>query len=156
VVAVGSSRVLIGAAGDDTGALGAGSGYLFSTNGTLLNTIANPMPEASEMFGFAVAAVGKDHVLIGAPFDNTGAAKAGSAYLFALPYPPLSIARDAVTVSVSWIAPETGIALQQTDVLGTSTVWNDTTNSVSVNGLTNVVQLTVNGTTNRFYRLHRP
>ena len=149
VAAVGSSRVLIG----DSGLNAVGVAYLFSTNGTLLNTITNPNPAAIN-FGAAVVAVGKDQVIIGAA-DAPGAAQAGAAYLFALPYPPLSIARNGSAASMKWITPETGLALEQTDALGTSPVWSNTTNSVSINGLTNVVQQTM-ATTNRFFRLRRP
>ena len=82
VAALGSDRVLIGAFGDNTGAASAGAAYLFSTNGTLLTTFNNPTPAANDLFGEAVAAVGNDRVLIGAPEDNTGAPDAGAAYLF--------------------------------------------------------------------------
>jgi len=82
VAAVGSDRVLIGASRDDTGAEEAGAAYLFSTNGTLLTTFPNPTPTTGYNFGDAVAAVGSDRVLIGAPFANTGASSAGAAYLF--------------------------------------------------------------------------
>ena len=157
VAAVGSTRVLIGAYQDGTGAFQAGSAYLFSTNGTLLITITNPTPASQTWFAWSVAAVGSDRVIIGGVWDNTGATRAGSAYLFALPYPPLNIAWNAATVSLSWVTSETGLILQQTELLGTPTVWSDTTNSVSVNGLTNVVQQTIgSGITNRYYRLHRP
>ena len=158
VAAVGSSRVLIGAYQDGTGAsFQAGAAYLFSTNGTLLNTITNPTPARLDNFGWSVAAVGSDNVIIGAANDDTGATDAGSAYLFTLPYPPLSIARTAATVSVSWVTPETGLVLQETGLLGTPPVWDNTTESVSINGLTNVIQQAiVSGITNRFYRLRRP
>jgi len=90
-------------------------------------------------------------------WDNTGAPRAGSAYLYALPYPPLSIARNASTLSLSWVTPETGMLLQQTDLLSTRPSWSDTTNSVSINGLTNLVQPTIaNEIAKRFYRLRRP
>ena len=82
VAAVGTDRVLIGAIQDDTGAADAGTAYLFSTNGTLLTTFTNPTPAAGDRFGFSVAAVGTDRVLIGAYLDDTGAADAGAAYLF--------------------------------------------------------------------------
>ncbi len=82
VAAVGNDRVLIGALGDDTGALSAGAAYLFSTNGTLLTTFTNPTPAVSDNFGTAVAALGNDRVLISAPFDGTGVDNAGAAYLF--------------------------------------------------------------------------
>ena len=156
VAAVGNDRLLISAI-DYGGAFQAGSAYLFSTNGTLLITITNPTPASQTWFAWSVAAVGSDRVIIGGVWDNTGATRAGSAYLFALPYPPLNIAWNAATVSLSWVTSETGLILQQTELLGTPTVWSDTTNSVSVNGLTNVVQQTIgSGITNRYYRLHRP
>ncbi|NOS70599.1 MAG: hypothetical protein HOP33_11795 [Verrucomicrobia bacterium] len=155
VAAVGSSRVLICAERDDTGAQDAGTACLFSTNGTLLTTFTNPTPAVGDRFGVSVAVVGSDQVLIGAMWDDTGATDSGAAYLFDLPYPALSIARNGSAVSLKWTTPETGIALQQTDLLGTSTVWNDTTNSVSITGLTNVVQQTMTAT-NRFFRLHLP
>jgi hypothetical protein len=79
VAALGSDRVLIGAYGDDTGANDAGSASLFSTNGTLLKTFNNPSLAAADLFGWSVAAVGTDRVLIGAQNDNTGI---GVAYLF--------------------------------------------------------------------------
>jgi FG-GAP repeat len=157
VAALGSSRVLIGAYQDGTGAIQAGSAYLFSTNGTLLNTFTNPTPASQSWFANSVAASGSDRVIIGEPYNNTGAIHAGSAYLFALAYPPLSITPNAAAVSLSWITPETGLILQQTDLLGTPTLWSDTTNSVSVNGLTNGIQATiVSGITNRFFPLRRP
>lgn len=78
--AVGSDQVLIGAPDDDTGAPYAGVAYLFSTNGVLLTTFTNPTPAAYDGFGYAVAAVGADRVLIGAYGDSSGAT--GAAYLF--------------------------------------------------------------------------
>ncbi len=155
VAAVGSTRVLIGAAADSTDASVSGRAFLFSTNGTLLNTFTNPTPAARDAFGYSLAAVGSDRVILGAIRDDTGGTDAGSAYLFDLPYPSLSIARNAGTASVKWVTPETGLALQQAGALGSSTVWNDTSDSVSINGQTNVVQQTMT-TTNRFFRLHRP
>lgn len=155
VAAVGSSRVLIGAYQDNTGTSQAGAAYLFSTNGTLLTTITNPTPANQDWFGYSVAVMGTDRAIIAAVWDNTGAPDAGSAYVYALPYPPLSIALNAGTVSVSWITAETGLTLQQSDSLG-ATTWIATTNSVSVNGLTNAVQQSIVGATNRFFRLHRP
>ncbi len=82
VAAVGTDRVLIGAFRDDTGGTSAGAAYLFSTNGALLTTFTNPTPASSGYFGYSVAAVGTDRVLIGAWFDNTGASDARAAYLF--------------------------------------------------------------------------
>ena len=82
VAVMGTDRVLVGAPEGILGASGAGAAYLFSTNGTLLTTFTNPIPNASGMFGYSLAAVGTDRVLIGVPYDDTGAASAGVAYLF--------------------------------------------------------------------------
>jgi hypothetical protein len=82
VTAVGSECVLIGAPMNFTGAANAGTAFLFSTNGTLLTTFANPVPQAGGYFGWSVAAVGSDRVFIGAPVNFTGTYPAGAAYLF--------------------------------------------------------------------------
>ncbi|HEY9171793.1 MAG TPA: hypothetical protein VI136_05870, partial [Verrucomicrobiae bacterium] len=82
VAAVGTDRVLIGAYRDNTGADNAGAAFLFSTNGALLAKFTRPTAEEGAHFGFSVAAVGTDRVLIGAYLDNTGADNAGAAYLF--------------------------------------------------------------------------
>ena len=79
VAAVGSDRVLIGAAYGNAGANEAGAAYLFSTSGALLTSFTNPTPAYRDAFGWSVAAVGTARVLIGAPGDDTGA---GAAYLF--------------------------------------------------------------------------
>src|SRR5437867_3147251 len=47
-----------------------------------LLTFTNPTPAVDDRFGYSVAAVGTDRVLIGAPLDDTGATNAGAAYLF--------------------------------------------------------------------------
>jgi hypothetical protein len=82
VASVGTDRVLVGAPQDSTGAPAAGAAYLFDTNAMLLTTITNPTPAVGDLFGYAVAAVGSDRVLIGAPLDDTGATDSGAAYLF--------------------------------------------------------------------------
>jgi hypothetical protein len=82
VAAVGTDRVLIGAYFDDAGVSDAGAAYLFSTNGTLMTTFVNPTPQSSDLFGYSLAGMGSDRVLIGASGDNTGALDAGTAYLF--------------------------------------------------------------------------
>jgi len=84
VAAVAADRLLIGADGDSTGASGAGAAYLFSTNGVLLATFTNPTPAANDNFGASVVAAGANQVLIGAPYDNTGATDAGEVYLFSI------------------------------------------------------------------------
>jgi hypothetical protein len=155
VAAVGSTRVLIGAYQDNAGANQAGAAYLFGTNGTLLTTITNPTPANQDWFAYGVAAMGTDRAIIGAVWDDTGAPDAGSTYVYALPYPLLSITRNASTVSISWVTEETGLTLQESGFLAASAAWSNATNSVSLNGPTNIVQQPIVGATNRFYRLHR-
>ena len=155
VAAVGSDRVLIGAHGDDNGMTDVGAAYLFSTNGTLLASFTNPTPAVNDQFGFSVAALGNDRVLIGALQNDTGATDAGAAYLFSIPHPPLNITLSASTVSVKWVWPETGLILQQAGLLGPTADWKDAAESVSVSGQTNLVQQSLAGT-NRFYRLRKP
>jgi len=82
VAAVGHDRVLVSAIWDDTGATDTGSAYLFTTGGTLLTTLTNPTPAYQDEFGYSVAAIGADRLLIGARGDSRGAAYAGVAYLF--------------------------------------------------------------------------
>ena len=45
-------------------------------------TLTNPSPAAYDYFGYSVAAVSSDWVLIGAHRCDTGATDAGAAYLF--------------------------------------------------------------------------
>ena len=75
----------MGASGDDTVATNAGSAYVYQINpaqsAELIHTIHHPTLEAGDTFGIAVA-VSDNHVLVGANWDNTGAANTGSAYLF--------------------------------------------------------------------------
>ncbi|GCL53807.1 integrin alpha beta-propellor repeat protein [Microcystis aeruginosa NIES-3806] len=81
-VSLSGTSALIGAPYDSTGATGAGSAYLFDTiTGNLLKTFNNPTAEEYDNFGNSVSLSGTT-ALIGAPYDNTGATNAGSAYLF--------------------------------------------------------------------------
>ncbi len=85
VTGVGADKVLIGTHRTTVGGLSwAGAAYLYNTNGTLLTDFTNPAPTAADFFGIAVAAAGRDKVLIGAHGNDTGATDAGAAYLFSL------------------------------------------------------------------------
>jgi hypothetical protein len=85
LTAAGNGRLLIGASLNDAGATDAGVAYLFSTNGGLLTTFTNPAPVKGGRFGWRLAAVGSDRVLVTAPVnDATGATNTGAAYLFDL------------------------------------------------------------------------
>ncbi len=80
VAAVGTDRILIGASGASSGG---GAAYLFDTDGTLVRTFTQPAPLTQEAgFGYALAAVDGERVVIGAYQDDAGAPDAGSAYLF--------------------------------------------------------------------------
>jgi FG-GAP repeat len=48
----------------------------------LLRTFNNPTPATEDFFGWAIAALGNDRILIGAPYDDTTATNAGAVYLF--------------------------------------------------------------------------
>jgi len=81
-VAASDTMIAVGAPYDDTVATNAGAVHLFdAATGTLVHTFLNPEDNADDRFGSAVAIAGGG-VLIGAPFDDTGAADAGIAYLF--------------------------------------------------------------------------
>ena len=82
VAALGTDKIIVGAYADDAGANNAGSAYLFDANGHLLATLTNPAPAVDDVFGYSVAGLGSDKIIIGAPSDNAGATDAGSAYLF--------------------------------------------------------------------------
>lgn len=77
------ANILIGAPYKDIGGLiDVGSAYIFNgTTGTLLQTLNNPTPGASDRFGWSVAGVGTN-ALVGALGDSTIASEAGAAYLF--------------------------------------------------------------------------
>jgi len=79
-VSVSGNKVLIGARQDDTGAMDAGSAYVFATTGALLQTINNPTPGINEFFGHSVSLDG-NNALIGSPSDDF-VFNAGRAYLF--------------------------------------------------------------------------
>ncbi|HEX5221704.1 MAG TPA: hypothetical protein VFZ59_19220 [Verrucomicrobiae bacterium] len=74
MAAVHDDHLLVGASNDDTTATNAGAVYLFHTNGTLLTTFTNPNPVSpywdGDQFGSALAALGSDRVLIGAPNEG--------------------------------------------------------------------------------------
>ena len=81
-VAVSGTTVVVAAYYDDTGATDAGSAYVFNgTTGALVATLNNPTPAEYDTFGASVAVSG-NIVVVGAPYDDTGAEDAGSAYVF--------------------------------------------------------------------------
>jgi hypothetical protein len=160
VAMLGNDRVIIGARYDDTTGPNAGSAYVFSVNGNLLATINNPTPATDDYFGWSLAAFGSEGVIIGAPFDNTGATNAGSAYLFSTPSqliaPSLTIQlTSSNTVAVSWPSPSAGFALQQNTNGVSSANWSSITAGIQDDGT--IKSMTVSTSPgSSFYRLFKP
>ena len=86
-VAISGARVVVGAPSDDTGATNAGSAYVYDlTSGTPTVPVAslnNPGPSSGDKFGTSVAISGR-WMVVGAPWDKTGARRSGSAYVYDL------------------------------------------------------------------------
>jgi outer membrane protein assembly factor BamB len=81
-VAISGNLVVVGAPYDDTGATNAGAAYVFdATTGSLVCTLANPVPAASDNFGWSVAISG-NIAMVGAYLDDMGAVDTGGAYVF--------------------------------------------------------------------------
>ena len=74
--------VLVSAPNEDIGAEDAGVVYRFdAATGQLLQTIENPAPDISDVFGSAIAVVG-NNIAIAAGLDSTAAENGGAVYLF--------------------------------------------------------------------------
>lgn len=86
-VAASGNRVIIGTPRDDPGAADAGSAFVYNLAGAVPGTpvaaMTNPGPAASDNFGCSVAISGS-RAVVGCNKDNTGAADAGSAYVYDL------------------------------------------------------------------------
>jgi len=84
---ISGTRVVAGAMWDDTGANNAGKAYVFDLAGATpaapILTLVNPTPASSDLYGSSVAISG-NIVVVGAPYDDTGATDAGSAYVYDL------------------------------------------------------------------------
>ena len=82
---VGTNLLLVGAPLTTVGGVtNVGVAYLFNTNGTLLRTINHPVPNTEAYFGYTVAAVGTDKMLICAPTSPAGVTNIGAGYVFNL------------------------------------------------------------------------
>ena len=80
-VAVSDTRIVVGALYEDTTASNAGSAYIFDINGNQLAKIQASDPEADDQFGYSVA-VSDTRIVVGSPYEDTGGASAGAAYIF--------------------------------------------------------------------------
>jgi hypothetical protein len=84
VAGIGTNRIVIGASGKTIGGKSeVGQAYLYDAGGTLLATITNPVPAANDSFGYSVAGVGTNRIVIGASGKTIGGnAYVGQAYLY--------------------------------------------------------------------------
>jgi len=88
VAAVGEDLLVGSPANISGGENNAGQAYLFDSSGNELRTYDNPDPVQGGFFGFSVAAVGSDQLLVGAPRNNVTRGdgqvfiEAGQVYLF--------------------------------------------------------------------------
>jgi len=80
-VAVSDTRIVVGAKEEDTTAFNAGSAYIFDIDGNQLAKIQASDAQASDIFGYSVA-VSDTRIVVGAPYEDTTASTAGSAYIF--------------------------------------------------------------------------
>jgi len=84
-VSIDGTRVAVGAVGVDAGATDAGSVYVFDLSGATPHlptvTLNNPDPANGDQFGYAIAVSGT-RVVVGKHLGDTGAANAGSVYVY--------------------------------------------------------------------------
>jgi hypothetical protein len=152
-VAISGTRVVIGVASDDTGAVDAGSAYVYdltSPTPTLpIAVLARTYPGDYDFFGGAVAIEGTT-IIVGARGVDTIASARGAAYIFGLA-PTLRIIPAAPGfATLSWSpATPSGFTLQYADALAPTHWFN------ALSGETNPVTLSLtNGA--RFFRLRGP
>ena len=83
-VALVGDRLVVGAMADGQGGYNAGAAYVFEKADDVWSQQAKLMsdlPQAGDLFGFAVALAG-DTVVVGSPFDDDVGIDAGAAYVF--------------------------------------------------------------------------
>ncbi len=86
-VAIHGSRFVVGAALDDATATNSGRAYVYDFSGgypaTFSLVLENPTPAPDDQFGYAVTLHGAK-VVVGTPYDDTGAVDSGRAYVYDL------------------------------------------------------------------------
>ena len=83
-VAVGSSKIVVGAYADDDNGGASGSAYIYDLDGTNEVKITASDGAAVDWFGYSVAA-GSGRIVVGASRDDDNGNESGSAYIFNLP-----------------------------------------------------------------------
>jgi hypothetical protein len=92
---VGKGRFIVGAMGN-VGNAWAGFANLYTADGLRLATIENPTPVDYDQFSAGVAGVGEEHILLGAPQDDTAALNAGSLYIYKAPILEFYLGKEIV------------------------------------------------------------
>jgi hypothetical protein len=78
-----NSNVIVGAPVDRINDQELGAAYLFNNAGTLIHTFLNPSADIGSNFGWALAPMGNDKILISAPREDIGGLiQPGAVYLF--------------------------------------------------------------------------
>ncbi len=116
-VAVSGARVVIGAYGDGAGAFSAGSAYVYDLASAMptlpVATLNNPSPAVSDQFGQSVAVSGT-RVVVAAFWDDTGAADAGSVYVYdltsAVPSIPVATFSNPNPVADDWFGSSVSVS----------------------------------------------
>jgi hypothetical protein len=135
-LAISGSRVIVGAAQDDSGDVVKGIPYIYNSgiayvydldaaNPSLpIATLKNPSPAVEDRFGTSVAINGMT-AIASAPFDDTTGADRGAAYVFSIP-PTLRISpASSGFAAISWTPVDSpGYVLQFADSL-TTPHWAD-------------------------------
>jgi hypothetical protein len=154
VAALGTNKVLIGSAKDNSGGSYTGAAYIYDLNGTLLMTITNPAPVYDDQFGSSVGDFGSEKIFVAARFSDIGATDAGATYLFSLQPSPAISTTSTNTVRITWPSAWSSWNLQQNNDLNSSN-WIASTETVSDDGANKSV--TVNPSAgSRYYRLILP
>ena len=116
-MAASGSLLVVGAMGNDAGAVNAGSAYVYDlaspTPSVPVLTLENPEPGMDDRFGYAVAISGT-RVAVGAHGDDAGAADAGSVYVYEIasgtPAVPVATLRNPDPGVEDWFGYSVGIS----------------------------------------------
>jgi hypothetical protein len=152
-VAISGTRVVVGAANDDTGATDAGSAYVYDllsgTSTVPVAKLANPGPAVNDQFGFSVAIDGNT-IAIGTPFDDTVMLDKGYAYVFNA-FPEIVVEVQPSNTNVS----DAGSRNFGTAVTGSTTSMTFTVKNIGYNDLifTGTPKVAVSGTHGSMFTL---
>jgi hypothetical protein len=153
LTAVGSDKVAVAAHLDDSGFLDGGVVHIFNLHGELLETIVNPPVRGQDNFGYGLAAVGSDQIVVGA-VCRAGAA--GTAHLFRVgpAVPPLSVTSlPGGNMCVSWPATPAGFVLETSELMVTPATWVQVPHPYQTNN--GRISIVTGPASRQFYRLRK-